>query len=231
MSLSKCLPIVVGLSFALACGTETGNPDGELTLSYNARTSDPDAVSVREDGTESRVDEVWLRLADVEFEGCVVEEVETLEGIGFADHGGEEPARQEISLTDFEYCGLRTRFVVGAAGGEAPDIAGSAISLRGTLSDGRAFLVRIDEEIEVDLPLQEVPILQSPNWLLSFDVATWIDPSELLALEGDPVLVDSTTNTGALAAIESRILAGVQVHADAGGNGQLDPGDLRLDEP
>lgn len=231
MPLSKCLLPAVALGLMLACGTETGNPDGELILSYNARTSNPDQVAIREDGTESRVDEVWLRLDDVHLDGCFVEEAEVLPGIGFADHGGADAAQQDIALTDLEYCGLRTRFVLGGAGEEDEDIAGSAIALRGSLADGRSFLVRIDQEIELDIALGEVAIVLAPEWLLSFDVAAWIDPAELDALEGDPIVVDAATHAEVLQRIQARIVSGVQVHADVDGNGQLDPGDARIDVP
>ena len=226
---SACIVACLG-----ACGTETGNPD-LVFLGYNARSTDPATVALGEadgDGGALGVESVWLRLGPVRLTGdCDGEPVEaTYDALGFADHADPAAVVQELEVRTDTTCRVETSFDVdGAATNEPPDVAGTAVALTGTLADGRAFEILVREPIPLVLALADEPAPAEGSWLLSFDVATWIDASALGALDGDPVIVSADENAGVYGAVVDRLQAGVQLHHDTDDDGQVDPDERRLD--
>jgi hypothetical protein len=212
----------------LACGTETGNPEG-LVFEYNATSSDAARVSTQPDA-EIQIQSVWLRLGDVAFEDCGGVEQGRLTGIGFADHSGEEAALQRIELPDVPYCTVRTEFLPDpAAIDEPPRVRGAAIGITGVLSNGADFTVVIDERIEVAVPVGAALIPEDIPWLLAFDVATWLDASVFDVPNEDGIRIDAETTPGIYADLLDRIPDGVQLYEDISENGLVDPEDPRLD--
>lgn len=212
------------------CGTETGNPD-LVFLSYNARSTDPEDVALGE-GEGLVVDSVWLRLGPVRLTGdCDGDPVEaTYDALGFADHADPAAVVQELEVRTETTCRLETSFDVdGLATNEPPDVAGTAVALTGTLADGRAFEILVREPLALALGLDDEPAPAGGTWLLSFDVATWIDPAALAAVASDPVIVSADENAEVYTGILDRLTAGVQLHHDADADGQVDPDERRLD--
>jgi hypothetical protein len=223
--MNRYLPLLVLCATLTACGTETGNPEF-LEFEYNATSSDPATVRLGESEGGTAVDTVWLRLGDVSFTDCAGETRGTLQGIGFADHGGEEAALQSIALADVDYCGLQTQLFVDPNPIEEPEaIAGSSVSVSGVLTDGRSFRITSHADLLLELDLQEATIPTQGAWLLAFDLAAWIDDSELKSLPGEEVIVDSGP---VLQAFEESISSGATLIHDANENGLVDDGEPKL---
>jgi hypothetical protein len=214
-----------------ACGTETGNPE-LVVLEYNARSTDPDEVALG-DGDGTTVEAVWLRLGPVELvSGCGEGEVAAAtDALGFADHADPAPAVQELEVEAATVCRLETSFDVagGAPSGEPEPVAGTSVALTGVLPDARAFEVLVREPVALTLAIPDEPVADA-SWLLSFDVATWIDADALVALPGDPVTASVDQNVEVWQAVIDRLQSGVQLHEDTDGDGQVDEGERRLDE-
>jgi hypothetical protein len=214
------------------CGTETGNPEELLPLAYDARTTAPGVVDIGE-GAATVVTGVWLGLGPVLLAGELGgERVErTFDGIGFADHAGPEVARQELEVDLAQPDELRTSFVSGAPTGEAPaEVDGAAVGIVGTLPDGRAFSVRVDEEVAVGLELPSAALPEEGGWLLTFDLAVWLDVDAIAALPGDPVVADAITAPDLVEDLVQRLEAGLALHHDLDGDDAIDPGEPRLDQ-
>ncbi len=217
-------PAAVLASLA-ACGTETGNPEATVEVEYNARSTDPDLVEL--------VDGVWLRIDVLALSGgCGGPADAVVPALGWADHSGADAAVQAVDVPNVPYCTLATSFFADAgATGEAPELQGASVALTGTLDDGRAFRVVLREDVPLELTLDDAEPPDVGAWLLSFDVATWLDLGALEALPGDPVVVDEDTNPALLDEVRARLADGVQLHHDADRNGRVDPGERRLDLP
>jgi hypothetical protein len=225
ITLISCLLVALG-----ACGTETGNPE-LLEFEYNATTTDPARVGLRADAGFS-VEAVWLRLADVSFTDCDGVERGTLTGIGLADHGGEEAALQALELPDVPYCGIATALFPEPDATDEPErVAGSAISLSGRLSDGRAWFLTVHRGIPLDIALDGASLPEDSAWLLAFDLATWLDPEALDALPGDPLVLTEASHPALIDAFVARLPAGLLVHEDRNGNGRIDEDEPGLNAP
>jgi len=226
------LSSTMALLGTMGCGTETGNPEGDVSVLYNARTRAPEVVSLEPVPDRTVVSAVWLRLDPVQLlANCAIEGPPVALGaLGLADHGGEEAFLQSARIPEGPYCGLTTSFVPGSEG-PTPETAGASVVIEGALADGRGFVVVVDEAIDVARELDRAVRPDDGAWLVSFDVGRWIDPAELSELEGDPVVVSSEVNPEALDAILTRVPAGVQLHHDRGIDGIVDPEDRRLDLP
>ncbi|MEQ1565539.1 MAG: hypothetical protein ABMA64_07875 [Myxococcota bacterium] len=211
----------------LACGTETGNPE-ELAFEYNARSSAPEVIGLRSPGSAARVDSVWLRLGPVELTGdCDDERGErSYVGLGFADHADEQPALQQLLVPFDTTCSVALSLEPDAsATGEPAGVGGAALALQGTLADGRPFLVRSDEPMAWSFPLRDEPVPEAGAWLLSFDVAEWLDEGALAAVPGDELTVSATENPALLDALLDRVAGGLTLHLDDDRDGGIDPGE------
>ncbi|MEM6927193.1 MAG: hypothetical protein AAF602_09705 [Myxococcota bacterium] len=226
--------MVAALVVLVGCGTEIGNPEGDVTVLYNARSQVPE-VSLEPGAPGTTVSAVWLRLESVALtRACKSDQVEAvaLDPLGLADHAGDEPFLQEPRIPDGPYCSLVTGFVPGNDGPNELT-RGASMALEGTLADGRPFTVIVDEPVGLALDLDNVPRPEKDEgaWLISFDVGTWIDPAELSGLSGDRVVVSAGSNVDVYDAMVARIADGVQLHLDRGFDGSIDDGDTRLDLP
>ncbi len=221
----------------VACGAETGNPEGTVELLYNARTTDRD-VSLQEENAV-RVDNLWLRLGDVRgFTVCDTPQQPQLvfRGLGLTDHAGPDVVDQSLPQVELEeYCRLE---VTVAPGASAPAGAGAArgasVAITGSLlSDSRDFSVTIPDEITFELPLDGARPPSADEgegaWLLLFDVGEWLERDELLATTGDPIEVSLARNADVLSAITQRLADGIQLYLDEDADGVADPGEARID--
>jgi len=222
MSLASMALVAVALWGG--CGTETGNPEGmqQVDLAYNARSSQPEQVGFDE-GAEIVVDEVWLRLANVSVQPCDRSAV-GFDGLGLADHGGVEAAAQRLEVDDTALCGVSTLADVAAEvdAGEPEVVDGAAVTIVGHRADGQPFVVRVDTPVDLGVELAGERPPSEGRWLLTFDVATWLDAGELLALPDEQLELDGQ----ALSSVVDRLADGVQLFVDLDEDGLVDP-----DEP
>jgi hypothetical protein len=217
----------VMVPWLLACGTETGNPE-ELDFEYNARTSAPERIGLRSPGSAAQVDSVWLRLGPVKFTGdCDGQRGErTYAGLGFADHADDEPALQQFLVPFGSTCALSTTLEADPdATAEPAALGGAALALQGTLVDGRPFLVLSDEPMEWSFPLRDESVPETGAWLLSFDVAEWLDEGALATLPGEALRVTATENAEVLDALLDRVEGGLTLHLDDNSDGHIDAGE------
>ncbi len=209
------------LLLCAACGTETGNPEGMVVLAYDATSSDLARASF-EAGSRAQVDGVWLRLEQTTVAVCDDDD-QRFPGIGLGDHAGPEPAFQTLDgLPDAPACGLSIAAAPADGAGDPEGVDGAAAAVLGRLGDGRPFVVRWDEPVDLGVALDAQPLPVDGGWLLTFDVATWLDVD---ALEADPA--DSITLTGDPA----RLTDGLGLVEDLDGDGLIDAGEGRLDAP
>jgi hypothetical protein len=224
---------LVLLLLGSGCGTETGNPEGAtVELGYNARTSRPEAVGF-EPTSRVQVDAVWLRLADAHLEPSCPGESLRFDGIGLADHAGKTAAWQELAPVEGDavassYCGVGTWARVIDDGSDDPEeVDGASIALTGWLQDGRPFAVQIHRDIDLGVRVDPGVDPTEASWLMTFDVAAWLDPDELETLEGDVVVLDDRSPV--VDRIAERLLDGVQLHQDFDHDGAIDRADVRID--
>ncbi|MEN0068321.1 MAG: hypothetical protein AAGA48_39745 [Myxococcota bacterium] len=223
---------MVGWLALTGCGTETGNPEAEASLLYNARSKVPEVISLEPDSAGTSVSSVWLRLEAVTLSAnCDADDDDAFafDPLGLADHAGKEAVVQDVLVPNDVYCGLTTALIPGEDG--PGRTAGASVVVEGLLTDGRAFAVVLDDTFDLTLDLDAEAPPEEGGWLLSFDVGTWIEPSELIGLQGDPVVVSSNENADVLAAISARIADGVQLHHDVNANGLIEAEEPRLDLP
>lgn len=214
----------------VGCGTETGNPAGDVSLLYNARSQVPELVSLEPGADTTSVSAAWLRLDPVELSlDCKGKPDATFDALGLADHAGDDAFEQLSTIPDGPYCALETTFVVDEEGEGIA--AGASIALEGTLADGRAFEVVVPETVDVSLDIDGAVRPDAGSWLITFDVGTWLDPDALADLPGDPVSVSPTDHAAVYDTLLERIAPGVQLHLDVDGNGAVDAEDPRLDLP
>ncbi len=216
-------------AWMVGCGTEVGNPEGDVPVLYNARSQLPD-VSLEPSASTTTVTAVWLRLDAVALTTCksVGSQSVALDPLGLADHAGDEAFEQVATVQDGPWCSLVTALVPGETG-PTELTRGASMVLEGELVDGRSFAIVVDEPIGLALHLDEPVRPEEGAWLLSFDVGAWIDPEELTAATDDPVIVSATEHTGVYDAVVSRLPDGVTLHHDREADGVVDEGDRRLD--
>lgn len=220
-----CVPLL--LLIGIGCGTETGNP--ELTVAYNSTTSAPARVSLDATAGTTSVERLWLRLDAVEFDDCDGAAQASLDALGFADHAGPEAARQSLELPEVRYCQLKTRlFAVDPPSDEPTAVAGSSVAVSGTLPDGRAFELVSFTEVPLTLTLDMNSLPDEGAWLITFDLATWLDPIDLASLPGDPVRIDAATQPALLEQFLSGLAGGIEVIEDTNDNGHFDAGETIL---
>lgn len=222
---------------AACAGTETGNPPFTGTLEYNAFSSQPKTFALSSDDGDggARVTSTWLVLGDVDFvaEGDCDADVEAsahAEGLGAGDHAQPGAARTEVELSAGRYCGLRVPFLrAEAPPSNAPEaLAGHSILLSGELADGVPFVLRsaLDAEVLVtDAESFELDEERS-TLLLGFDVATWLGGVDFTTAQTNAdgsVDIDEAHNAALLEAFEAELAAGIVLHRDPSGTGEVDP--------
>jgi hypothetical protein len=220
-------------AFILAgIGGCSGKDDPAFVLAYDVRTSAPSTVALGTQPGRLAVSEAWLRLAPLGFVGdCEFAPLESdAPGIGFVEFVESEPVAQTLTFPTRSLCTISTALVPDPEATDEPiEIAGDAGALLGTLPDGRAFEVHFREEIPIELVLENELVPEEATWLLSFDVAAWLDIGELEAVSGFPVIVSADTNVGIYSGILARLIYGIQVHEDLDVDGQVDLDERRID--
>lgn len=212
----------------------SGKDESDFVMAYDVRTSAPSTVAIGTQTGRLAVTEAWLRLSPPAFVGdCEFAPLESNgPAIGFVDFAASEPIRQELTFPTRSICTISTAFVPDLEATSEPiEISGTAAAILGTLPDGREFQVLIREEIPFELVLESELVPEEGTWLLSFDVAAWLDIAQLEAVSGFPVIASADTNVGVYSGILARLVYGVQLHEDLDDDGQVDLDERRLDVP
>ena len=214
----------------LGCGGSEVERD--FVLAVNARTSTPNTIGLGTYVDRVSVGSVWLRLGEVTLTGdCGAEPVETtVEALGLLDHADAAAVTQKLDVAADTICTVDTTLEIDPEATDEPEgVAGTSVAVLGELVDGRAFEVLIREEIPLSLVLEDEPVPDAGTWLLSFDVAAWLDPAGMSAVSGFPITVTADTNPALYSGLLARLVYGVQIHLDADDDGVVDPTERRID--
>lgn len=235
----RFLVIALAIGLAGCLGTETGNPPATAQLGVDTHSSNPAAVSVREERGGIVVDEAWLaleRLALVPAESCETMDVFPGAKLEAADHANPEPAFVDLEAESDSFCALRVRFVASAIvpAGAPSELSDHAIVIRGRRADGTPFEIWSRASIDVAVRSIEgsfaLPEDESMRGLfLGFDVATWLSDIGLGETSPDldgMIKVSSEHNADVLDAFESNLASGLELFRDADLDGRPDPGSL-----
>ncbi len=220
------------LALAACAGTETGNPSFDGTLSYNAYTSNPQAVALLDGETSAIVvDNAWLVLGDVGFSTACASGAPAdghADGLGIGDHAPVAAAETPLTLAEGEYCGVHVTFETAESVGDGVpiELVDHSVYLVGTLADGRPFQLASALQGDVFLSAVDEPFVldaAEPNVLIGFDVATWLASlpwSSAAANVNGVVVVDATRNPEVLDAFELSVGRGTALFRDTD-NGQV----------
>jgi hypothetical protein len=232
--------IVTACTFAACGGTETGNPFMAETR-LHAHSSDTGRVAVLADGTEARVDQVWIGASSIGVYGA---DCSTLVATMPAPATGDDhaqPGAQELTydLREEALCAIAIPLVQVATlpAGAPPELAGHSILVTGVrTSDGVPFRIRTGLIGEVFIP-EVTPgthftiAEDQPATFLGFDVATWIGGAVDLAgatPTAGTILIEMGADGARLAAFEDNLAPGFELYDDPDGSGSATPGEAKL---
>ncbi|MDX2050913.1 MAG: hypothetical protein SFV15_00890 [Polyangiaceae bacterium] len=221
-------------------GTETGNPNGQVELLLNARSSNLALVSLRETGGAVVVEQAWLTLDKVslrEGDNCIKPErvVETTK-IGLGDHSGPDALKLSLNAPLGFYCQATADFTNGPGSrplGAPEEVLNHSIVIVGRLADGTKLKIASNFEAQIRLDASAQPIeigADDAAILMEFDIATWLNGIDLATAEKDPIegiVLSDTKNTAHLARFEGNVAPGVELFRDVARNGQVDPEDTK----
>lgn len=221
-------------AWILACLGGCGPKYPDLLLGINTRTSQPSTVVLGEQADRLSVSSVWLRLGDIAITGdCGTIPVETVwPGLGLVDHADAAAVKQTLETGVETACLVETSLVADPEATDDPgDLAGASVALLGNLPDGRAYEIYVRETIPLSFTLEREEIPEPGSWLISFDVAAWLDEASISAVSGFPIVSDAETNPAILSGMMARLPYGIQMHLDANDDGQVAVDERRIDVP
>ncbi len=226
--MTRLLPLL-----ALGCVTETGNPELVDIELRAAATSIEGKVAT---ASALRVTGAWV----------VIEEVKLVEGTDCEsgveiEHEARGPFETDllaatpaihITAGASGYCRLRVGLDKADGVVDAPaTLDDHSILVVGIRADGVPFQIRSRSGFEAELRSRGEPFalgVGADQLLLAFDLDAWLGGIDLAGAEVDgdgTAYVDEDNNRDQLDAFESQVEAVMELHADAGGDGQLDDDD------
>ncbi len=234
-----CLALALG-----GCaGTETGNPNAPYStadLLINARSSNTQALTLRQPGGRVVVEQAWLTLDRLSFrEGADCtrsnESVATPK-IGLGDHSGPDALRLSMNVKPGSYCQATATFMNGQVEkplGAPTEVLDHSIVVVGRLADGTPFKIASNFAAPVHLDATQ----RAFDWgtdrsalLLEFDLAEWVRGIDFAGAARDPsheIILDERNNTDSLATFEGNVAPGVELFHDVSANGDVDPEDTQ----
>jgi hypothetical protein len=206
-----------------ACGgpgaiTETGNP--EMQMRYEARTADPDRVSI--DGgaaTAIALDEVTISVGDVRFvEGDACDTSAEIEhdAPGLTADLLLDPEPVVFTLPATAYCRVRVRL------DRADALDDAAIRVHGTRADGTPVTLVSRATPEVDVRSRGTPFALSEardRLALAFGVDAWFAGLDLDGADptGGEVVIDEDHNEDLLDAFDDGVEAALALYDEVDG--------------
>ncbi len=222
-------------------GTETGNPVAELQIAYDARSSNADAIRIRDDGAPLRLDDIWLRLGEFSFGSteaeCSDDDLRAVmrPGIGVGNHGGDEPLVQDLSVPSDSYCEVLFDYASQPNPDEPADLPdelnGSAVFLTGELRDGTPVRLLLPSASGVRFAPSDRRFADGLQTLIiAFDVAAWFDGIDIesASREGNEVLISERSNPALLQAFQANLARGTELYRDEDANNRVSGGDTRI---
>jgi hypothetical protein len=207
--------------------TETGNP--ELEMSYRARTSAPEAVSLDGSTAPITVQEAWVNVDDVRFVQGTCDEAGEIEidVPGLTADLLADPAAVKFDATEGDYCRVRVRLDradVVPDGGPA-DLSDNSLVILGTRADGVPFTLVSRERPEADVRSRgdAFPLSDAHDRLvMAFDLGKWFEGIDLSAADGDTnIRIDDHNNEGLLATFEASVDRAMSLWDDADGDAEI----------
>jgi hypothetical protein len=234
--LALALALIVG-----GCGgTETGNPFTAETR-LHAHSSEIARVAVLADGSEARIDQVWLGAGPIALIGddCATPVVTTPAPAVDDDHA--QPGAQELAyqLTPEPLCAIAVPLVQVATPpvGAPAELAGHSVLVVGVrTSDGAPFRIRTAITGRVYMPElvagEHFTITEDqPATFLGFDVARWIAGGVDLAgatPTAGTIVIEAGTDAARTAAFEANLARGFELYDDPDRSGGANAGEAVL---
>jgi hypothetical protein len=224
---------------AVGCGgTDTGNPFS-LELSWDAHSSNPNAVDVGPSALRIAVDQAWIATGTVGFataDNCDELATATIDPLGPSDHAATGAVLQRTEVREGDYCRLVLPLLATETlPANAPtELQGMSVLLLGTTADGTAFRVATDFIGDIDLAAVGNSFAldsQTPNTFIGFDVAKWLGNVDFSTaqLDGNGVIViDPANNPTHYAAFVADLAAGIELYIDLDADGVADPEDVLI---
>lgn len=217
---------------ALACVTETGNPELDVALRPTATSSDSKVAAA----PLWQVSGAWVLIDDVrlvEGDDCdAVGEVEhDAEGPFETDLLADPPLTVHIPAVATDYCRLRVRLDPADGVADAPaELDDHSVLVEGSRG-GVPFVARSRRNFEVDLRSRSEPFPLAEgaaDLLLAFDVGAWLGDLGELAPGDDGVIRIDEDHDEALDRFEAAVESAMSLHDDVDGDGSLDDDDGTL---
>lgn len=218
MSRSSAFGLVALLSLSGCFGTETGNPP--FAPSVAADHGVPMGIV-----PQATLQEGWLALASVAFEGCDGGDAIVVRSAPAAlALEGEQSLETEPVLDEGDYCALRLSRVVWTEGAPAA-LEGSTLAIDAALSDGTPVRIRSTTAGTIRLSGEPFEMSADAGALLVF-----VDESLLFnalsfndaVREADrSIVIDADTNAALLDRIEEQLPGSLFLYRDADADGRL----------
>lgn len=225
----------IGPGAGPSAGTEVGNPIlVDLDFAVHDRTG---ALALTVDTAWLAVERIRLRRADT----CEVEPGIVIPGPIAVDllAAGPPPALTDVALETGDYCRFEVEWDAFAAGlppGAPAELAGAAIAITGTRSDGTPFVLRSErnDEIRLDGVNGAFTLDEATTALfVGMDLARLFAGVELDAavVSADGIIyIDDARNGDLIDLFEDNLRAAAELFDDDDDNGELDPGEADADD-
>ena len=233
--------IVVLVLVVAACGgTETGNPFTADTR-LHAHSSEASRVAVLTDGTEARVDQVWIGAGAIAMLGADCTEVIATMPAPNAGTDRAQPGPEDLSyeMTPDPLCAIAVPLVqvTDAPLGAPPELLGHSVLIAGVrTSDGTPFRIRTGLIGSVYIPelvagMHFTIDADQPSTFLGLDVASWIGGAVDLpgaTPVGGVILIEMGGDEVRLAAFEANLARGFELYDDPDMSGSATAGEAKL---
>jgi len=235
----RIFTLVVAL-FVAGCPTDTGNPfTAEARL--HAHSSEAARIAVLVDGSEARVDQVWISAGPIAFLGddCATAVASTAAPVLDDDHAQPGAQELDLQLTGDPLCAIAVPLVQAAAApADAPaELAGHSLLVLGVrTSDGVPFRIRTATTGTVYIPelvagTHFAITADQPATFLGFDVASWITAGVDLAgatPSAGTIVIEAGVDDARLAAFEQNLAPGFELYDDPDRSGSAQLGEAKL---
>jgi hypothetical protein len=230
----------LGLFAGGACApTETGNPSlTPTTASLVAYSSQPGTISV---GTTSgaRVDRIWISYSTIDLTDCAGSPAESaVTGPIVEELAARPPASHELTTNLQSFCRVDIPLLLASAPlptGAPLHLENSVLLVEAHRSDDVAVVIRSRavRHFTLDASPEGVRLDDEPRELLiAFDVWRWFEALDLSGATISPdgsIQIDEASNPALLTAFETGLDQSASLHRDLDRDGELDPGEGRLD--
>jgi hypothetical protein len=225
----RSIAMLLAFASAACSGTETGNPSPATSPQLRFAMTPLDAAPA---GPTPTIEEAYLGIGPVTALACGAGSTVLTSSVGVTLSLSAPSAA--VTVDEVSTCGLTVDLQAQTIGPEgARELA--SVLIRGTSSDGVPFVISSSASRTLSLVPTAPPLTidAESQWLLSFEVITWLANVNLAAVVPGPdgIRIDSTSHPELLGPIEARLGMGVALRRDLNRNGQVDPEDVPVALP